>query len=207
MLPALLPLFPLPRVVLFPGTFLPLHVFEPRYQAMTLELLNGHRHLVIAQMRETPEAGDLGLQAPVFPVGCMAELVRAEPLPGGRWNVLLQGKAAVQLHAEVPGKPYRQVRTSPLPFEADRLWPGPHRRRLQEALDGFAEAEGIQAPMKELADLPLEDAGRLFTLAMSLEFEPTERQFLLESPDLPTLADRLLQLLAFASNGRTLGES
>ena len=26
----LLPLFPLPTVVLFPGVFLPLHIFEPR---------------------------------------------------------------------------------------------------------------------------------------------------------------------------------
>ena len=26
--------FPLPRLVLFPGSRLPLHVFEPRYRAM-----------------------------------------------------------------------------------------------------------------------------------------------------------------------------
>lgn len=207
MLPALLPLFPLPGVVLFPGTFLPLHIFEPRYQRLTLDLLDGHRHLVIALMRETPDPGDLGLAAPVFPVGCVAEVVRAEPLPEGRWNVLLQGKAGVHLLEEVPGRPYRQARTRPLPFEGDRLWPGPHRRRLQDALDAFADAEGIQAQMKELAALPLEDAARLFTLAMALEFEPTERQFLLESPDLPTLADRLLQLLEFALAGRTLDES
>src|SRR5580700_1940995 len=30
----ILPLFPLPEVVLFPGSPLPLHIFEPRYRLM-----------------------------------------------------------------------------------------------------------------------------------------------------------------------------
>jgi len=33
-LPDVIPLFPLPNVVLFPGITLPLHVFEPRYRDM-----------------------------------------------------------------------------------------------------------------------------------------------------------------------------
>ena len=202
MLPAILPLFPLPRVVLFPETFLPLHVFEPRYQDMTVEILNSHHHLVLTLMRENPEPGSLGEKAPVFETGCLAEVVRAEPLTGGRWKLLLQGKHAVRIIEEFPGRPYRQARTEPLPFNSHILWPGPHRRRLMDALHAYAAAEGIEDQLKELLDLPLEDTGRLYTLAMALDFEPTERQFLLESPDLPSLADRLLQLLGFALGGR-----
>ena len=33
--PTRFPIFPLPNVVLFPGTYLPLHIFEPRYRQMT----------------------------------------------------------------------------------------------------------------------------------------------------------------------------
>ena len=39
----LLPLFPLPNVVLFPGVFLPLHVFEPRYRELVADALMGDR--------------------------------------------------------------------------------------------------------------------------------------------------------------------
>ncbi|HKE62735.1 MAG TPA: LON peptidase substrate-binding domain-containing protein, partial [Nitrospira sp.] len=31
-IPATIPVFPLPNVVLFPKTYLPLHIFEPRYR-------------------------------------------------------------------------------------------------------------------------------------------------------------------------------
>ncbi|HJV48571.1 MAG TPA: LON peptidase substrate-binding domain-containing protein [Geothrix sp.] len=204
MLPAILPLFPLPQVVLFPQTFLPLYIFEPRYQEMTVEVLNSHHHLVIALMREAPEAGALGETAPVFETGCLAEVVRAEPLTAGRWNLLLQGKDTVKILEEVPGKPFRQARTEAVPFDASVLWPGPHRRRLMESLHAYAAAEGIEVQLKELLDLPMEDMGRLNTLAMALDFEPTERQFLLESKDLLTLADRMLQLLDFAVGGRSI---
>lgn len=207
MLPAILPLFPLPQVVLFPQTYLPLHIFEARYREMAVDILNSHHHLVIALMRETPEPGSLGERAYIFETACLAEVVRAEPLTGGRWNLLLQGKDAVRILEEVPGKTYRQAHIEVLPFDETQLWPGPHRRRLMETLDAYAAAEGIEAQMKELLDLPLEDAGRLNTLAMALDFAPTERQFLLEARDLPTLADRILQLLVFALGGRSIRDN
>ena len=204
MLPAILPLFPLPQVVLFPQTFLPLFVFEPRYQDLTVEVLNSHHHLIISLMQETPEPGGLGETSPIFEVGCLAEIVRAEPLTGGRWRLLIQGKEAVRIVDERPGKPFRQAMHEVLPFADSVLWPGPHRRRLMDTLQAFAKAEGIEAQVAELLDLPLEDAARLNTLAMALDFKPTERQFLLEARDLPTLADRLLKLLEFALGGRYL---
>lgn len=204
MLPAILPLFPLPQVVLFPQTFLPLHVFEPRYQEMAVDILNSHHHLVISLMRENPPLGTFGETAGTFDIGCLAEVVRAEPLTGGRWKLLLQGKDAVQIIQEHPGKPYRQVQTELLPFDSTQLWHGPHRRRLMEALRVYATSEGVESQLEELLELPLEDVGRLNTLAMALDFEPTERQFLLEARDLPTLADRMLQLLDFAVGGRAI---
>jgi len=204
MLPAILPLFPLPQVVLFPETFLPLYIFEPRYQELTVEVLNSNHHLVLALMREIPDPGTLGETTPVFPTACLAEIVRAEPLTGGRWNLLVQGKEAVRIIEEMPGKAFRQARIEVLPFDSSMLWPGPLRQRLMGKLHAYAASEGIESQLEELLDLPLEDTSRLNTLAMALDFEPSERQFLLEARDLPTLAERLLQLLDFAVRGRSI---
>ncbi|TPW01330.1 MAG: putative Lon family ATPdependent protease, partial [bacterium] len=38
-LPPFVPIFPLPEVVFFPGVVMPLHIFEPRYRAMTADAL------------------------------------------------------------------------------------------------------------------------------------------------------------------------
>jgi ATP-dependent Lon protease len=37
-LPAIIPIFPLPNVVLFPGVPLPLHIFETRYREMIADI-------------------------------------------------------------------------------------------------------------------------------------------------------------------------
>ena len=48
----LLPIFPLPGVVLFPGVFLPLHIFEPRYREMVADALSTDRMIGMALLRD-----------------------------------------------------------------------------------------------------------------------------------------------------------
>ena len=47
----LLPIFPLPSVVLFPGVFLPLHIFEPRYREMVSDALATDRMIGMTLLR------------------------------------------------------------------------------------------------------------------------------------------------------------
>ncbi len=58
---SVLPLFPLPDVTFFPGTFMPRHVFEPRYRALVTDALVRDRRLVVVKLKpgyeETYEAG------------------------------------------------------------------------------------------------------------------------------------------------------
>ena len=83
-----LPMFPL-GTVLFPGALLPLHVFEPRYRALTL-------HCLAAEAAAGPDgtAGELGIVLIErgsevgggdvrFDVGTRAEIVSAVPLDAG----------------------------------------------------------------------------------------------------------------------------
>lgn len=203
MLPAILPLFPLPQVLLFPHTFLPLHIFEPRYRQLVTEVLVSHQHFILALAKE-PVTTNPEDHPAVFEVGSLARIVRAEPLDDGRWNILVEGMGNHQILEEVPGKPYRQVRTEALPFDAEApLRPG-DEQRLFATLNSYAARHGIEGQLRELMDLPLGLEAQLFTLSLALEFEPVEKQFLLESATLPQLGERLNQLLDFALSDRGL---
>jgi len=68
-----LPLFPL-NTVLYPGTPLYLHIFEPRYQRMINLCLNEHRPFGVVLIRHGQEA--LGPLAEPYRIGCTADIIR-----------------------------------------------------------------------------------------------------------------------------------
>jgi Lon protease-like protein len=86
-LDALIPLFPL-DVVLFPGTPLPLHIFEPRYKEMIGECLTHNRTFGVIR------AVEQGLAE----VGCTAEIVTiVKEYPDGRLDLVSEGRKRFEL--------------------------------------------------------------------------------------------------------------
>jgi len=63
----LLPLFPLPNVVFFPKTRLPLHVFEPRYRQMVADAMSNDERIGMIRLEEGWEEKNYG--APPVPRG------------------------------------------------------------------------------------------------------------------------------------------
>lgn len=82
-----LPLFPLP-VVLFPGASLPLHIFEPRYRAMVTRCLETDRRFGLIY-HDADESGPFLNER--GRVGCVGEIDRYQPLPGGRSLIRVTG--------------------------------------------------------------------------------------------------------------------
>ena len=84
-----LPVFPLPTVLL-PGTQMPLHIFEPRYQDMVRDVLEGDRRFGLVYH-------DWDLQGPFLceegTVGCTAEISQHEALEDGRSLIIVDGGA------------------------------------------------------------------------------------------------------------------
>lgn len=100
-----MPIFPLPGVVLFPRAILPLHIFEPRYRAMLADAMASHKCMAMALVGEGG-----GSHPPIARVAGAGLVVRLEPLPDGRSNLLLHGRARVELE-ELPFEaPYRRAR-------------------------------------------------------------------------------------------------
>jgi Lon protease-like protein len=79
---SLLPLFPL-DVVLFPGTPLPLHVFEPRYKEMISECLDRKKAFGVVRAKEEG----------VAEIGCTAEIITVtRKYPDGRMDIVTEGR-------------------------------------------------------------------------------------------------------------------
>src|SRR4051794_5687383 len=109
----LVPLFPLPNVVLFPGAVLPLHIFEERYKRMTADVLRGDKRLAMALLRAGWERDYYG-RAAIEPVACVGVILSHERLEDGRYNFPLQGERRARVVDEESRDGYRLARIEPL---------------------------------------------------------------------------------------------
>jgi len=102
------PLFPL-GTVLMPGATLPLHIFEPRYRQLTVDLVTGalpDKEFGVVAVREGFSADDDGLDA-LHPIGCTAELRDVRRLPDGRYDIVTRGARRFRLlDLDTESKPY-----------------------------------------------------------------------------------------------------
>ncbi len=94
----MLPLFPL-RTVAFPGVHLPLHIFEPRYRQLTLDLITEvvpDRLFGVVTIAD-PTVQEVEDLAHVHPTGCATRLREARRLPDGRFDIVVTGHRRFRL--------------------------------------------------------------------------------------------------------------
>lgn len=118
--PEIISIFPLPGTIFYPNTYLPLHIFEPRYKQMVAEALKGD-HL-IGMVIFKPGWEDDYYQSPeIVSVGCVGRIERAVSLDGGKYNIVLHGRHRFRIIQEVPGKPWRQAEVAFLEDVNDKV--------------------------------------------------------------------------------------
>jgi len=168
-----LPIFPLP-LVLLPGEFLPLHIFEPRYRKMLEDVQQGRNFFGVTfydlsnALDERPEPGT---------IGCVAEIREAHELPDGRSNILTFGVARYRLIDYVDaGEPYL---VGDLEFfedeEADESVLMPLGDEVHALFERIAKAafklSGNQGTLPDIPKTDPEQMSFLITAAFHLENE------------------------------------
>ena len=111
------PIFPLPNVVLPPGSALPLHIFEPRYRAMLTWALAHERLIAIALWDLHRPPGPDGTPA-IHGVLGLGKIIDHEPLADGRSDIVLRGVARCRVLAEDRSHPFRLGRLETIPPSA-----------------------------------------------------------------------------------------
>jgi Lon protease-like protein len=95
-------MFPL-SAVLFPQAQMPLHIFEPRYRALTRDCLAADSRFGIVLIARGAEVGG-GEER--MAVGTRAVITRAAELSDGRWLLMVQGESRIRITEWLPDDPY-----------------------------------------------------------------------------------------------------
>lgn len=128
-----LPMFPLGEV-LFPGAVMPLHVFEPRYRALTGYCLEHDSPLGIVLIERGSEVGGGDVR---FGVGTLGRIGRSVALSDGRWMLAVAGERRVRIEEWLGEEPFPRARVS---LFHDRTPPGPRATAARDSIRDRAAA-------------------------------------------------------------------
>lgn len=176
-------LFPLPGLVLFPRTMLPLHIFEPRYIRMVRDALMRDRRIATANLRPGWQKEYFGAP-PVHRTITIARILHEEQLPGEQYNILLEGIERAEVVEETRLKPYRLVKAASLvDLMDDADLPAireEHRRLVAQAEHLAQQMPDLRTTLSNLNNQHLHPGIIADQVAAVLVRDPYERQSLLE---------------------------
>ena len=184
-----LPIFPLPNLVFFPNTRLPLHVFEPRYRQMITDAMETDKRFGIVLLRPGWETDYFGAPA-VHGCGTLGTIEQAVPLDDGRFNILVRGDVRFRIVGEVEKTPYRTARVIVQP-EVNRRAEDAYAQRewLADLAQQYLKYLPDQMAVPEIETVGLDALTN--ALIMSLNLEVEEKQKLLEVDDLIGRAEKI----------------
>lgn len=157
-----IPIFPLPEVVLFPGLALPLHIFEPRYRAMTADVISGDGLMAVALLKPDYEARYFTPYAPIHDVVGVGRVAASHKRDDGCYDILLAGFARAQVLREYQPVVYRRGDLRVLPSHSPAV--AEAERARAELLCAIREGLGADADLRERLESAVGPCGNLCSL-------------------------------------------
>jgi Lon protease-like protein len=202
-LPNIIPLFPLPNFVLFPGLNVPLHIFEPRYREMITDVAQTHGIIGMMMLKGDWER-DYYAYPDIYAIGCAGKIGALSRLPNGRFNLILQGLSEFRVVREIRQRSYRQAEvewcTVPAPtLELDER----AMMTLHQLLVSFLGGAANEVWKSLVEERGLHGAALVNSICFHLDITPIEKQTLLEAGE--SRSNCLLDVLTFKAEERKLG--
>ena len=173
-------MFPL-GTVLFPYASLPLHVFEPRYRAMTRRVLAGDKQFGVVLIERGSEVGGGDVR---FDVGTVARVIQAAELPDGRFALATVGVGRIRVERWLADDPYPQAEVSGLDEPPATTHAADARAAMIEQLEALVElARQIDGRIPPLAPIASDPARAAYEAAALAPFGPLDAQQVLEAPN------------------------
>ena len=191
--PNKIPVFPLSGVIYFPQTNLPLNIFERRYVSMIEDALKGEKYIGMVQTKK--------VEGDVFRVGCLGKIDRHERTSDGRILINLNGLTRFKIDEEINNdKLYREFIVNYDDFKEDMKLKeyAVKNEILEKLIDNskkYFNQQGVLIDWKEISKLKAFE--QIYTLAMISPFSVSEKQKVLEIPDLNEAASTLNEITKF----------
>ena len=185
--------FPLRGAIFFPKTNLPLNIFERRYVSMIEDALKGEKYIGMVQTKK--------VEGDVFRVGCLGKIDRHERTSDGRILINLNGLTRFKIDEEINNdKLYREFIVNYDDFKEDmKLKEYAVKNEILEKLINnskkYFNQQGVLIDWKEISKLKAFE--QIYTLAMISPFSVSEKQKVLEIPDLNEAASTLNEITKF----------
>ena len=191
--PKKISVFPLRGAIFFPKTNLPLNIFERRYVSMIEDALKGEKYIGMVQTKK--------VEGDVFRVGCLGKIDRHERTPDGRILINLNGLTRFKIDEEINNdKLYREFIVNYDDFKEDMKLKeyAVKNEILEKLIDNskkYFNQQGVLIDWKEISKLKAFE--QIYTLAMISPFSVSEKQKILEVPDLNEAASTLNEITKF----------
>ena len=194
-LPNKIPIFPLSNFIIFPGTTVPLNIFEPRYIQMINDCMNNDKIFGIIQPKRISKKTIPDL----YSIGCLGKITNFSKTEDGRYLVIITGITRFKISNEIENdKLYRKCEINFEEFNQDGL-PSKEPNNLKDLdlifddLKLLFKKKGFEIDWKNLQkqDVNL----TINTLAMASPFSLEEKQALLEVKNIEFRKNKLREIL------------
>ncbi len=194
--PSKIPVFPLSNFIFFPGTNVPLNIFETRYIEMVNESMKSSRLIGMVQ----PKKNTLNSPNELYNIGCLGKITSFNETEDGRYLIILNGLSRFKIIKEIKNeKKYRECEVSFSDFHDDIEVKNKEEIKFTDLkfifndLKNLFERRGYSINWDELKKQSLEQT--INTLAMASPFSLEEKQTLLETKNLSLRKKRLEEIL------------
>ncbi|MGF0310384.1 ATP-dependent protease [Rhodococcoides fascians A25f] len=186
---SVIPMFPLGSVLL-PGERLPLHIFEPRYQALVQDCLKqDDPSFGVVLIARGHEAGGGDVR---HDVATVAHIIGHEAIGDGRYLLECVGGERIRIDAWLPDDPYPLADVRPwhdedaesviADSEFDTTWA--RVEDLYELIGRLESTESIATPgFPDFLSLPISAAEKIWSLAALIPMGQSDRLDILSAPD------------------------
>jgi|TARA_B100001540_G_C15535901_1_gene519137 Lon protease-like protein len=192
-LPEKIPVFPLRGAIFFPETNLPLNIFEDRYLKMVENAISTNGFIGMIQSKE--------INGEVFKVGCLGKINKHEKTNDGRILINLNGLTRFKIDKEINNnQPFREFSVDYEVFKNDTnqkyiVENETYNKLILNSKKLFAQYE-MSLNWSELSKL--KKSQQIYTLAMISPFSVSEKQKLLEIPQINDIAKTFIDITKFA---------